>query len=86
MFRKPAMNVHWRKSTKESQGKPKQKIDAPSGTIFIISKCVFKEASTHKPTMNYQGQVQLFMKKKKLCFLGPELEEHCKPFLLKLQN
>ncbi len=38
-YRKPAMNVHWKKSTNESKGKPEQKFDSPYGTIFIISQC-----------------------------------------------
>jgi hypothetical protein len=32
------MNVHWRKSTNERQGKPKQKFVAAFGTIFKIVK------------------------------------------------
>ncbi len=38
-FWKPVMNVHWRKLTNESQGKPEQKYYAASGTIFSICKC-----------------------------------------------
>jgi hypothetical protein len=30
--------LHWGKSTKESQEKPTQKFDEPSGTIFRISE------------------------------------------------
>jgi hypothetical protein len=37
------MNVHWRTSTNESEGKPEQKFDAAYGIIFKISS-VFKEA------------------------------------------
>ncbi len=33
-----AMNVHWRKSTNESEGKPEQKFDVAFGTVFKISK------------------------------------------------
>ncbi len=33
-FRKPAVNVHWRKSINESKGKPEQKFNAASRTIF----------------------------------------------------
>jgi hypothetical protein len=33
------MNVHWRKSTYESEGKPEQKFDALFRTIYRISKC-----------------------------------------------
>ncbi len=39
LFRKPVMNVHWRKSTNESQVKPEQKFYAAYGTISRISKC-----------------------------------------------
>ncbi len=48
LFRKPpvmlkivpvhAMNVHWRKSTNESEGKPEQKFDVTFVTVFKISK------------------------------------------------
>jgi hypothetical protein len=32
------MNVHWRKLTDESKGKPEQKFDAAYETFFRISK------------------------------------------------
>jgi hypothetical protein len=32
------MNVHWKKLTNESKGKPEQKFDAAFGTTFRISK------------------------------------------------
>ncbi len=35
-FKKPAMNVHWRNSTNESEGKPEQNFDAAYGTIFRV--------------------------------------------------
>jgi hypothetical protein len=38
------MNVHSRKSTNESKGKPEQKFDATYGTILELVS-VFKEAS-----------------------------------------
>jgi hypothetical protein len=41
------MNVHWKKLTNESKGKPEQKFDAAFGTIFSESGSVFKEASKH---------------------------------------
>jgi hypothetical protein len=34
LFRKPAMNVHWRNSTNKSEGKPEQKFDAANRTVF----------------------------------------------------
>jgi hypothetical protein len=37
------MNVHWRNSTNESEGKPEQKFDAAYGTTKSVSS--FKEAS-----------------------------------------
>jgi hypothetical protein len=37
------LNVYWRNSTNESEGKPEQIFDAAYGTVFRIS--VFKEAS-----------------------------------------
>jgi hypothetical protein len=39
LFRKPAMNVHWRNSTNQREGLSEQKFDAAYGTIFRISKC-----------------------------------------------
>jgi hypothetical protein len=30
---------YWKKSTKESEGKPEQNFDAAFGTIFRINKC-----------------------------------------------
>jgi hypothetical protein len=45
MFRKPGMNVYWRKWTNESQGKPEQKFDAAYGT-FLELVSVSKEAET----------------------------------------
>jgi hypothetical protein len=39
LFQKPALNVHWKKLTNESKGKPGQKFDAAFGTIFRIDKC-----------------------------------------------
>ncbi len=45
LFLKPAVNVHWRKSTNESKGKPEQKFCAAFRTIFRIrTVSVFKEA------------------------------------------
>jgi hypothetical protein len=32
------MNVHWKKLTNESKGKPEQKFDAAFGTIFRQAK------------------------------------------------
>jgi hypothetical protein len=32
------MYIHWRKTTNEREGKPKQKYDAAFGTIFRINK------------------------------------------------
>ena len=43
LFWKLAMNLHWKKLTKESKGKLERKFDLAFGTIFRIS--VFKEAS-----------------------------------------
>jgi hypothetical protein len=43
ILRKPAMDVHWREATNESEGKPEQKFDVAFGTIFGI--ILFKEAS-----------------------------------------
>ncbi len=37
LFRKPAMNENWRKSTNDSEEKLEQKFDAAYGTIFRIS-------------------------------------------------
>ncbi len=39
------MKERWRKSPNEKEGKPQQKFDVTFGTIFRISKRVFKEAS-----------------------------------------
>jgi hypothetical protein len=36
ILRKPAMDVHWRESTNESEGKPEQKFDVAFVTIFVI--------------------------------------------------
>jgi hypothetical protein len=52
------MNVHWKKSTSESKGKPEQKSDASFGTIFRINKC-FQEAGKNFLLiflLNYAGQ------------------------------
>ncbi len=38
LFQKPAMNLHLRNWTDESEGKPEQKFDAAYGIIFRISK------------------------------------------------
>ncbi len=46
LFRKPAINVHWRKSTNESKEKPGQKFNAAYGTIFRISKWFKQQAET----------------------------------------
>ncbi len=42
------MNVHYKKLTNESKGKPEQKFDAAFGTTFRISNCLFskKQAKT----------------------------------------
>ncbi len=45
LFRKPALNVHWKKLTNESKGKPEQKFEAAFGTIFRTSKCYCITAS-----------------------------------------
>ncbi len=34
------MNVRWRNSANESEGKPEKKFDAAYGTIVRISKCL----------------------------------------------
>ncbi len=40
------MNVHWRKSTNESVGKPEQNFDAAFGRSFRISTVnIFKDSS-----------------------------------------
>ncbi len=41
LFRKPAMNVHWRKSTNVSEGMPEQNFGATFGTIFSINLIFF---------------------------------------------
>ncbi len=51
MFRKPAMNVHRKKSTNESKGKLEQKFHAAYGTIFRISKCFHR--SNQKLHINF---------------------------------
>jgi hypothetical protein len=40
-----AMNVHWRKSTNESEGKPEQKFDVAFGTVLKKVFPLFREAS-----------------------------------------
>jgi hypothetical protein len=45
LFRKPAINIHKKKWTNESKGKPKQKFDAAFGKRLLELVSVFKEAS-----------------------------------------
>jgi hypothetical protein len=45
------MNVHWKKLTNESKGKPEQKFDAAFGTTFRISKCF--QRSRQKPHIDF---------------------------------
>jgi hypothetical protein len=66
------MNVHWRKSTSESERKHKQKFDAAFGTIFRIMKCFQKskqklhicfsvlQAKNKKPSAHVQKVLTLF--------------------------
>ncbi len=48
LFRKPAMNEHWKKSTNENKGKPEHKFCAAFGrTLFKISKCFQRSKQKH---------------------------------------
>jgi hypothetical protein len=50
------MNVHWKKSTNKSKGKPEQKFDAAYGTIFRISECF--QRSNQKLHINCSRQAK----------------------------
>jgi hypothetical protein len=42
-----SMNVHWKKSTNESKGKPEHKYAAAFGTSVRISKCCQRSKKLH---------------------------------------
>jgi hypothetical protein len=52
------MNVHWRESTNENEGKPEQKFDVAFGTIFGI--IIFKEAGRNCINLSLkQGRLKI---------------------------
>jgi hypothetical protein len=42
VLKKPAMNVHWRKSNNEREGKPELKFDVAFGTVFELFRTMFR--------------------------------------------